>query len=48
MTSMDKAGMAVAIAIVAIFLGVAASMSAVQDVGPTVSAPKVMQEEIIS
>jgi plastocyanin len=40
MASMDKVGMVVAIAIVAIFLGVAASMSAAQDAGPAVSTPK--------
>ncbi len=40
MASIDKVGMAVAIAIVAIFLGVAASMSAAQDAGPAVSTPK--------
>jgi len=38
MTSMDKAGMAMAIAITAIFLGIAASMGAVQDT-PTYTAP---------
>ena len=41
MTSMDKAGMAMAIAITAIFLGIAATMGATQDAGPTVSAPTV-------
>ncbi len=40
MASIDKVGMVVAIAIVAIFLGVAASMSAAQDAGPAVSTPK--------
>ena len=40
MTSIDKAGMAVAIAITAIFLGVAGTMSAAQDAGPTISTPK--------
>ena len=46
MASIDKAGMAVAIAITAIFLGVAAAMGAAQDAGPTVTAPKIMKEEI--
>ena len=41
MTSLDKAGMAIAIAITAIFLGIAVSMAATQDAGPTVSAPTV-------
>jgi len=41
MTSMDKAGMAMAIAITAIFLGIAATMGATQEAGPTVSAPTV-------
>jgi plastocyanin len=40
MASIDKIGMAVAIVIVAIFLGIAASMSAAQDAGPAVSTPK--------
>jgi len=54
MASTDKAGMAVAIAITAIFLGVAASMGAAQDAGPSVSTPTitktvepVMEEEKI-
>ena len=38
MTSMDKVGMALAIAITAIFLGIAASMVAIQDT-PTYTAP---------
>jgi len=33
MTSMDKAGMAMAIAITAIFLGIAATMGATQEAG---------------
>lgn len=41
MTSMDKVGMAMAIAITAIFLGIAATMGATQETGPTVSAPTV-------
>lgn len=41
MTSMDKAGMAIAIAITAVFLGIAATMGATQEAGPTVSAPTV-------
>ena len=55
MASIDKAGMAVAIAITAIFLGIAFSMSAVQDAGPSVSTPTVtktvepiMEEEKIN
>jgi len=43
MTSMDKAGMAMAIAITAIFLGIAASMGAVQDT-PTYTAPAVTEK----
>jgi plastocyanin len=38
MTSLDKAGMAIAIAITAIFIGIAASMGAVQDT-PTNTTP---------
>jgi plastocyanin len=41
MTSLDKAGMAIAIAITAIFLVIAVTMAATQDAGPTVSAPTV-------
>ena len=41
MASIDKAGIAVAIAVLAIFLGVAASLSAAQDAGPSVSSPTV-------
>ncbi|MFQ5475793.1 MAG: plastocyanin/azurin family copper-binding protein [Nitrosopumilus sp.] len=41
MTSQDKAGVAYAIAITAIFLGVAAAMGAAQEAGPSVSAPTV-------
>jgi plastocyanin len=55
MASIDKAGMAVAIAITAIFIGIAFSMSAVQDAGPSVSTPTVtktvepvMEEEKIN
>ena len=44
MTSIDTAGMAVAIAITAIFLGVAAAMGAAQDAGPAVSTPKVEEK----
>jgi len=39
MASQDKAGVVIAIAITAIFIGIAFSMSAVQDAGPVVSAP---------
>ena len=39
MTSLDKAGMAIAIAITAIFIGIAATMGATQDAGPVVKAP---------
>ena len=46
MTSMDKAGIAVAIAVLAILLGVAATLSAAQDAGPSVSTSKpIMQEK---
>ncbi len=41
MTSMDKAGIAVVIAVLVIFLGVAAAMSASQNASPIVSAPAV-------
>ena len=41
MASIDNAGIAIAIAITAIFLGIAATMGAAQDAGPTVSAPTV-------
>jgi plastocyanin len=41
MTSIDKAGMVIAIAIVAIVLAIVATMGATQDAGPTVSAPTV-------
>ena len=41
MAGIDNAGIAIAVAITAIFLGVAASMSATQDAGPSVSAPTV-------
>jgi len=48
MTSMDKAGMAMAIAITAIFLGIVASMGTVQDTptytAPVDSTPKVSSE----
>lgn len=40
MASIDKVGMAVAVAITAIFLGVAAAMGAAQDAGPVTSTPK--------
>ncbi len=39
MTSMDKAGIVVVIAVLVIFLGVAAAMSASQNAGPVVSTP---------
>jgi plastocyanin len=39
MAGQDKAGVVIAIAITAIFIGIAFSMSAVQDAGPVVSAP---------
>ncbi len=45
MTSMDKAGIAVVIAVLVIFLGITAAMSATQDAGPSVSAPTVAMEE---
>ncbi|MGY5143360.1 MAG: cupredoxin domain-containing protein [Candidatus Nitrosopumilus sp. bin_32a] len=41
MTSIDNAGIAIAIAITAIFLGIAATMGATQDAGPVVKAPVV-------
>ena len=41
MAGIDNAGIAIAIAITAIFLGIAATMGATQDAGPTVSAPTV-------
>ena len=41
MAGIDNAGIAIAIAITAIFLGIAASLGATQDAGPTVSAPTV-------
>ena len=41
MTSLDKAGIAVVVAVLVIFLGVAAAMSASQDAGPVASAPVV-------
>jgi plastocyanin len=41
MAGIDNAGIAIAIAITAIFLGIAASLGAIQDAGPTVSAPTV-------
>ncbi len=39
MAGQDKAGVVIAIAITAIFIGIAFSMSVVQDAGPVVSAP---------
>jgi plastocyanin len=45
MASIDQVGIVVAIAVLAIFLGVAFSLSAVQEAGPTVSAPKLVVEE---
>ena len=41
MAGIDNAGIAVAIAILVIFLGVAAALSAAQDAGPAVSTPTV-------
>ena len=46
MASIDKAAIAFSIAIVAVFLGIAAAMGAAQDAGPTISTPKpIMQEK---
>ena len=43
MAGIDNAGIAVAIGILVIFLGVAASLSAVQEAGPSYSAPVVTE-----
>ena len=49
MAGIDKAAIAVSIAITAIFLGVAAAMGAAQDAGPAVSTPKpvVVEEKMM-
>ncbi len=47
MAGQDKAAIAYAIAITAIFIGIAGAMSAVQDAGPTVTPPMIEKESMV-